>query len=282
MRKVFGGSVVGILALGGLALASADEVPGAREAVIGANDGLTGREIYQRVLDNKLDSAYQEQRILSTDPGAAVQELSFWSRWKDYRHGGEVEPGTVISKTMIKFTAPFDKRETGYLFIEKHHTENEGFHYSRFREKVMRISTSRESIFGSDFTLEDVTALRHIDDATYKRHHDEEVQGIPVFVVEVFHKPESNPQYSRSLLYIHKETNVPLRTRHWNHAGFEEKELTVPPDKLKNVAGVWIPMEATMRDLAEETHSTLFIDRIEPNVELPSRLFTPQRLAVMR
>jgi hypothetical protein len=38
-------------------------------------------------------------------------------------------------------------------------------------------------------------------------------------------------------------------------------------------------MESTMRDLAEETHSVLYIDKVEPNLELSNRYFDPKRLA---
>jgi hypothetical protein len=245
------------------------------------SDALSGRNIYQRVLDNKLDTSYQEQRIISSDPGGSTQLLGFWSRFKDFRELGKAERGEVISKTVLKFTDPYDKRETGYLYVEKKGTTNDGYHYSRRREKVMRINTAKESVFGTDFSLDDISIVRHIDDATYQRHADEELQGVPVWVVEVFHKPESDPPYARSMIYVDQKLNVPLRTRHWNDAGFEEKELTAPRDKIQEFVGVWIPMESTMRNLAEDTHSDLYIDRVDPNVEFSGKYFDPKRLSRM-
>lgn len=239
---------------------------------------LTGRDIYQRVIDNKLETSYIEHRIVSTDPSGSVQKLSFWSRFKDLRTPDAAPPGTVISKTVLKFTDPFDKRDTAYLFVEKKGGEDEGFHYSRRRDKVMRISPAKESMFGSDFSLDDLAVVRHIDDATYERLADEEVQGQTVWVVDVHHKPESDPAYARSMLYVDKNRNVPLRTRHWNDAGVEVKQLDIPSDKIQKFAGVWIPMESTMHDLSEKTQSVLYVDRVVENLELDDKLFAPMQL----
>lgn len=271
--------VTQILAACAALLLSPAAAPRADEA---ASDGLSGRDIYQRVLDNKLDASYQEQRIISTDPGGSTQRLAFWSRFKDLRERGEARRGQVISKTVMKFTDPYDKRETGYLYIEKKGMASDGHHYSRQRERVTRINTAKESVFGTDFSLDDLSIVRHIDDATYRRHPDEVLQGVPVWAIEVFHKPESDPPYARSMVYVDQELDVPLRTRHWNDAGFEEKELSAPRDKIQEFVGVWIPMESTMRDLGEDTHSVLYIDHVDPNVELSDRYFDPKRLSKVR
>ena len=241
-------------------------------------DGLSARDIYQRVLDNKLDTSYMEHRMVSTDPGGSEQVLSFWSRFKDLRTPGSAPEGAVISKTVIKFTMPFDKRDTAYLFVEKKGGEDEGFHYSRARVRVSRISPAKESIFGSDFSLDDLAVVRHIDDATYARLPDEEVQGKNVWVIDVFHKPESKPAYAKSRLYVDKQRNVPLKTRHWDEAGVEVKELDIPSEKIQQFAGVWIPMESTMHDLSEKTQSVLFLDRVISNPPLADSLFSPQQL----
>jgi outer membrane lipoprotein-sorting protein len=259
-----------ILLLPALARAIDDVVPPA--------DGIPAREIYQRVIDNKLDTSYMEHRIVSTDPGGSVQNLYFWSRFKNLRTRDAAPVGTVISKTVMKFTAPYDKQDTAYLFIERKGTEDEGFHYSRKRTRVTRISPAKESIFGSDFSLDDLAVVRHIDDATYERLPDEEVQGQTVWVIMVNHKPETDPSYSRSQLYVDKQRNVPLRTRHWDDAGVEVKQLDIPRERLELFAGVWIPMECTMFDLSEKTQSQLFIDRVIANPKLADTLFAPQKL----
>jgi hypothetical protein len=224
------------------------------------------------------DTAYMEHRMVSTDPSGSVQNLTFWSRFKDLRTPNAAPDGTVISKTVIKFTSPYDKRDTAYLFIEKKGGADDGYHYSRARTRVSRISPAKESVFGSDFSLDDLAVVRHIDDATYQRLPDEVVQGKTVWVVDVHHKPESKPAYARSMLYVDKDRNVPLRTRHWDEAGVEVKELDIPSGKIQLFSGVWIPMEATMHDLSEKTQSVLFVDRVIENPPLADTLFAPMQL----
>ena len=241
-------------------------------------DGLSGRDIYKRVIDNKLESSYMEHRMVSTDPGGSEQKLSFWSRFKDLRTEDAAPTGAVISKTVIKFTSPFDKRDTAYLFIEKKGGADDGYHYSRARTRVSRISPAKESVFGSDFSLDDLAVVRHIDDATYQRLPDEVVQGKTVWVVDVFHKPESKPAYAKSRLYVDKERNVPLKTRHWDEADVEVKQLDIPSDKIHEFAGVWIPMESTMHDLSEKTQSVLYLDRVIENPPIADTLFAPMQL----
>ncbi|MBM4334695.1 MAG: outer membrane lipoprotein-sorting protein [Deltaproteobacteria bacterium] len=240
--------------------------------------GPSGREIYQRVIDNKLETAYFEHRMSSTDPGGSVQNLAFWSRFKDLRAPGSAPKGAVISKTVMKFTDPYDKRDTAYLFIERKGTEDEGFHYSRKRERVTRIAPAKESIFGSDFSLDDLAVVSHIDDATYQRLPDEELQGVSVWVVDVSHKPETDPAYARSLLYVDKVYNVPLRTRHWDDAGVEVKQLEIPRGRIESYSGVWIPRESTMYDLSEKTQSVLTIERVVDNPVISDAIFSPQSL----
>lgn len=249
-----------------------DDAPPANDAA------LTGRDIYQRVIDNKLETSYIEHRIVSTDPSGSVQNLTFWSRFKDLRAPGAAPAGAVISKTVLKFTDPFDKRDTAYLFVEKKGGEDEGFQYSRKRTRVMRVSPAKESMFGSDFSLDDLAVVRHIDDATYERLPDEQIQGETVWVVDVHHKPESKPAYARSMLWVDKSKNVPLKTRHWNDAGVEVKQLDIPEEKIQRFAGVWIPMESTMHDLSEKTQSVLYIDRVVANPPIDDKIFAPMQL----
>lgn len=241
------------------------------------SDGLTGKVIYQAVIDNHLRTFYAEQRFISVDPGGDTQELRVWSRFKDFRVDGRPTNG-VISRTIMKFTYPQDQRDNGYLFSERHRQENDGYSYLKRRTRVSRV-TARERIFGTDFTLEDLVLVRVIDDASYVRLADDKIQDVPVYVVEVDYDPKAYPQYSKSVVYVDKEFPVPLLIKNWNKRGLEENRVDVPRYRVELHAGVWIPMEAKLTDIGEKTHSTVYIDAIDPNIELDDRYFDPKRLA---
>ncbi len=241
-------------------------------------DGLSGRDIYAKVLDNHLSSSKMDQRTISEDRSGDRQESRFWSRFRDYRVNGQPDKDGVISKSVMKYTFPQDRRDAGYLFIEKHHQENEGFNYSRARGKVMRMRTSEKTVFGTDFTLEDLVAVRILDDAEYERRADEEIEGVPVYVVMVSYLPESYPQYKQSLLWIDREYLVPLKILNWGHDGTERNQMESPRAKIERHGNAWIPMEVMMKDLKDETTSWLHTETVEPDPELPDRLFQPSRL----
>ncbi|NNL84127.1 MAG: outer membrane lipoprotein-sorting protein [Myxococcales bacterium] len=247
-----------------------------------AAEELSGKAIYQQLIDNRLRSSYAEQRFTSTDPGGDVQELHFWSRFKDYRVEGGPGPSGIVSKTMMKFTYPKDKRDSGYLFTERHRQENDGYYYSPRRERVARVDTSRETIFATDFTLEDIAMVRVIDDATYERLPDERVEDVPVYVVEVKYLPESRPQYSKSLLYIDQEFPVPLHIKNWDLRGLRVNELELPRARVEVHEGAWVPMEVRMTDVREKTQSVLYVDKLEANPDLHDRLFEANRLSRKR
>ena len=259
------------------ATAQADEMDAdAAPAVF--SDGLSGRDLYQRVLDNNLSTSEMEQRTISQDPSGDRQESRFWSRFKDYRVDGMADADGVISKSIMKYTFPQSRRDSGYLFIEKFRRENEGYNYSRARGKVMRMRTREETVFGTDFTLEDLVAARVIDDATYQREPDEMMDGEAVYVVTVTYLEETLPQYSKSRMWIDPQTYVPLRTLNWSHDHAERNVMEVQREHIERHDTAFVPMEVKMTDLRDRTQSWLYVDELKANPKIPNTAFEPSRI----
>ncbi len=93
------------------ASAFADAVEEAPE--VGA--ALTGRDIYQRVIDNRFHSFSQKSRLISADRAGREQETRILMYWKDYRDDAGNPTRGVLSKTLVTYTHPFDIRYSGYL-----------------------------------------------------------------------------------------------------------------------------------------------------------------------
>ncbi len=250
----------------------------ATDAPASLSKELSGRELYQRVIDNQLTTSEMEQRTISEDPGGDRQESRFWSRFKDYRVDGQANADGVISKAIMKYTFPQSRRDSGYLFIENHRRENEGYQYSRFRGKVMRMRTREETVFGTDFTLEDIVAARVLDDATYERGPDEVLDGEPVYVVTATYVDEALPQYARSRLWIDPQTFVPLRILNWSHDDVERNMLEVKREHIERHDTSFVPMEVKMTDLRDQTASWLYVDAINANPGIPDTSFEPVRI----
>ena len=261
------------------------EREGAAEDALPLGERLSGRDLYDRFLDNRLGAAVQLQRIVSRDPGGSEQTTRFWTRWKQYRNsvdgngGGPAarDPSDVVAKTLVEFTHPFDMRHTTYLMIVYEEDSSQQWVYRPSTREVNRVRLESVSIMGTDFDYDDI-AFEKLDDADYRRLPDGLVGGVPVYVVEARPKPHVESQYSRSVVHMEKERYVGLRSRMWDRADVPVKELTADPASIREYDGVWIATESHMRDLQENTTSTLFIDQLQPNPEIPERSFSLRRL----
>ncbi len=243
---------------------------------------LTGREIYDRFLKNKIHSGVQHQRVISIDPGGSTQESRFWVRWKDYRKGEE-PTGGIYSKTLVRFTEPFDMKDTGFLMVvregktgEKKVTSDQ-FVYQPSARRVRRVKLDGSSVGGTDITFDDI-AFDDVDDAEYKRGVDEEIDGVHVYVVEAMIKPTARSKYSRTLSFLEQEHYVPLRVRYWDHADVEVKEMEAKHPSIREFHGTWVATDALVTNLKEGTSSRVFVEDLDPNVEIAERLFSLFRL----
>ena len=250
-------------ATAGLAEESVDYAPVAHDPT---DAHLTGRDIYQRVLDNRFRSYIQESTMLSGDRGGNVQETRLQMWFQSFRDEAGKAANGIASKTLVKYLEPFDLRHTGYLIIQHPDKADQQFVYLPTQRRVKRVSLRGEAVFGTDLSFEDVIP-REIEHADYERRPDTLVEDIPCFVVEAIPKEIADSEYSRFLVYVDKTRDVPLRTRYWDDAGIEIKELSAAVASIERVEDVWIPMLATMRHLRLETFTTVRIVQIVPNPE---------------
>ncbi len=238
---------------------------------------LTAREIYQRVLENRFDSSVQEFVLVSADRAGNEQRLRIRQMWKRYQEGSESHDKGVLSRTVLRYLEPPDLRQTAYLIINNNDQPNDQFVYLKSQRRVRRMNLRDESVSGTDLSVEDLVP-RELDDATYERAADDEVDGTPCFVVEATPIESAESAYSRFWLYVEKAHYVPLRIRYWNRMEIEIKELRSPAESIREIDGIYVPSEATMRHLLESSSTSLDLDVLIPNPELPDQLFTERQL----
>jgi hypothetical protein len=240
-------------------------------------DGKSGRDVYACVLGNRFRAYVQEARLVSGDRGESAQESRLTMTWKSFRDEQDQPRGGVLSKTIVRYTHPFDLRFSGYLVINNASRANDQFVYLAASRRIRRVNLRNEAVFGTDFTFEDIVPAE-LEDGDYRRLADARVDEHPVHVVEVTPRPESDSEYSRLVAYVERERCVPLRTRYWDEKGVEVKELTVPFDAIRSFDGVHWPMQLTMRNLKLGTFTELTVERLEPNAPLEDKEFEVRRL----
>jgi hypothetical protein len=247
------------------------------DAVPEPADGRSGRDIYQCVLDNRFASYVQEAKLVSGDEGDEAQESRLTMTWKSFRDEKDEPRAGVLSKTLVRYDHPFDLRFSGYLVINNIARPNDQFVYLNSTRKIRRVNLRKEAVFGTDFTFEDIVPAE-IEDGDYKRLSDATIGDKPVYVVEVTPKPEANSEYSKFVVYVGKETCVPARTRYWDEKQVEVKELTVPFDQVKKFDDIHWPMQLTMRNLKLASYTTLTVQELKPNPNMPDQSFEVRRL----
>jgi hypothetical protein len=266
-----------LLALPGAAAADPSLLPApTHEDAVPPESLLSGRDIYERVLANRFDSYVQNAALVSGDRGGAEQESRLTMTWKSFRDADD-DPGKILSKSLVKYTHPFDMRFSGYLIQNNHLRADDQFVYLASSRRIRRVNLRSEAVFGTDFTFEDVVP-QELEEATHQRLPDEMVGDVSCYAVEVTPTPEAQSQYTRFIVYVEREHFVPLRTRYWDDRGIEVKELRADPESVREYDGIWIPTRLEMRNLQLDTFTSLSVDDLEPNPELPRSTFDLRRL----
>ena len=75
-------------------------------------------------------------------------------------------------------------------------------------------------------------------------------------------------------MYMEKEHYIPLRVRYWDDFGVEVKEMTASPESIRSFGKLWIATKSTMRDLRQQTHSTLLVEDVDTEPNFHPRLFS--------
>jgi hypothetical protein len=238
---------------------------------------MTGSEIFERFLDNRVRASFQAFRLVSEDPGGSAQETRFTIYLRDFRDANSEPVNGILAKTLIEITHPFDLRHTAYLLIAKDPGPNDQFVYRPESRGVRRVDLRRSTLLGTDYSFDDL-GFQHLDDADYHRLPDNAVDGRAVYVVEAVIKTESQSDYGRTLSYIDQEHYIPLRTRYWDRSGVETKEMTAKADSIAQFGDVWVARESSMRNNLEQTLSTMYVERLDPAPEFEEGLFSLRRL----
>jgi len=251
------------------------------EDAIPQGGSLTGRQLFDKFLDNRLRSCVQWQTVISRDPGGSEQKTRFWVRWKDYRDKNHKAVGGIIAKTLVKFKEPEDMRETGYLMVVNADRSNDQWVYSPASQRVRRVQLRGVGIMGTDYTFDDI-GWKSIEDADYKRLPDEKIDGEPAYVVEVTMKPFVDSEYRTMRTWLEKKHYVPLRTIYRDQNGVEMREMKADLATIQDFDGAWIATTSTMYNLKEKTSTTIYVEALDPNVQLGEQLFSTFQLTLRR
>lgn len=219
-------------------------------------------------------SSVQTVRFETRDRTGSTRSLEgkiFWRRGADDRH----------SKTLVRIENPPEVRGSSYLVIEKEDVLDI-FVYLPEYQKVRRVTPHAlaGSLFGTDFSYEDMMRLRHVFEQQKVELVGDEMQaGRPTHLVQLVPAPEAGSSYERVRTWLDRDTCVPLRMEFVSKGGALAKELSTDPTTLSQHGAIWVASSFRLRDLHEQTETAMTLGEIELDVDLPDRLFSERALA---
>lgn len=226
------------------------------------SEGLSAEEIVARVDANGyVESGYFESTMtIRTGRRELVKQMQTWS---DGAGNG-----------LVTFVNPAD-RGTKYLKLG-----NELWMYFPDADDLVKLSGHmlRQGFMGSDFSYEDAIESERLQDL-----YDVALKGVEpcgeahCYVLEATAKPGVEVSYAQRRMWIDTDLFVPRREELLAAGGRLLKVAEV--ERIERIAGRNLATRVTMKDvLRRDSSTTLSLDRVELDVEIPEDLFTLRSL----
>jgi outer membrane lipoprotein-sorting protein len=178
------------------------------------------------------------------------------------------------SRSVIVFQSPASVAGTRFLTIENPGKEDDRWIFLPGVGKVRRIAASEGSgsFVGTDLSYDDVSSQdRNVDLDTHKILREEKFKNAECYVIESTPK-DSGYQYSKMISYIDKANFVNYKIELYDKRGNQVKELETL--ELKDVQGRLTAMVTKMSTLAAGTSTTINVDIIKYDENIPEGVFT--------
>jgi hypothetical protein len=230
----------------------------------------SGQEILKRVLETDSfgnTGAEISARALVTDRTGATRELVFTSRSR--------KVGDGRSKSLMRFSAPADLANVGFLQIQQEGGDDERFLFLPELKKSRRVAGKMraQAFMGTDFSYADLDR-RDLRDGKAKLIDTVQLGGKPVWHLEV--TPDADSPYGKLELWVRQDNFVALKTVFTAAGGALMKTLTT--EELKRIKGRWFITRTRMVNHQDSRSTQLTLEKVEPNDEVPEAEFTVRNL----
>ncbi len=234
-------------------------------------DGKTAEQIRECSRANfPTETSVQTIELTSFDRSGGKRVLKSKLFWKRMADG--------YSRAMMQVSSPVDLSGSSYLILEKAELDDMYIYLPNVR-KSRRIvgQTGSKPLWNTDFSYEDIKQLQGVTKSgTVKRLPDVETAGRKAHVLEVLPAVDQS-SYEMIVAQIDQQTCTPLQLEFYESGRVLRKRLISDPASLVQQQGRWVMRSLEMRDLRDETRTTVQIDKIEYNEKLADTVFNPLR-----
>ncbi len=178
------------------------------------------------------------------------------------------------SKVLIHIISPAYLNRMKFLSIrDESGRESRWLRTSQVKRRLSE-NDSGERLFGSDFTVEDLSAFSS-EDYTYTDLGSERVSSIQCAVIKAQPKT-GNKKSEVKTLFIDESTGMLVRADFFHTSGELYKQYIL--DSTQQVAGTIFPRSCIMENIEEGSRTELVFEEIEEKNALPARYFNQGNL----
>ncbi len=229
---------------------------------------LTADQIVQKVT-KIMNPASSEGTMKMTITTTTGRHRTFVYRVYSKNHG---------EKNLMKYLQP--ARLKGQAILMLNNADDIWIYFPR-TNRVRKLAThaKKQKMEGSDFSYEDMGAGNtFLTDFTAKILGEEKKEGKKCYKIELVRKKKSNSSYSRLVMWVEKVSFVPLVIDY-----YDEHDPTLCVKRLilsdiEIIDGIPTPKKMVMKNLLDNSETTLEITTIRYNVTLSDNLFTERGL----
>jgi outer membrane lipoprotein-sorting protein len=206
--------------------------------------------------------------LVSTDRTGTSRTLKAEIHWRQSEEN--------LARTLIEVEAPPTDRGSRYLWREEKEHDNTWVCLPELgRVRRIHPSSGDGALFGSDLSYEDVQHLQRISkETTSKRLPDTTIGERTAYVVRADMVVTEESAYHHIVYSIDKESCLPLQIEFFDEPENRRKLLKSDPASFSRQGEGWVARSLTIEDLADGTVSTLEVEEIDVDAEVPDRLFT--------
>jgi len=177
-------------------------------------------------------------------------------------------------KSLMKYVKPQRVKDQAILMLND---ANDIWIYFPRTKRIRKLAThaKKQKLEGSDFSYEDMGGSdEFIEEYDAVRQNDEKKEGRICYKLELTQKVESDASYSKVILWVDKETFVPMIIDYYHEDDPQLWEKQLICSNIELIDSIYTPMKFIMYNKLDNTYTSMEIIEVVYNVNLPDNLFT--------
>jgi len=229
---------------------------------------LTGEEIINKVNELMNQDTVQSKVKMTITTSSDNERVFIYDSYS--KNKGE--------KNLMRYMEP--KRAKGQAILMLNYADDIWMYFPRTK-RIRKLATNAKSqkMEGSDFSYEDTGASdSFIEDFSSKNLGSEKKEGYDCYKIEMLKKEGIESGYSRLIMWIIKDSFVPITIDYYDAENPEILLKTLVQYDIKNIDGITTATRMVMYNKLEDSQTSIEMLEIKYNIELDDNLFTERYL----